>query len=72
MDNKFNNDKERILELETCLREVHKMMSTDPNMRGCFMQSSTLIRDVLSRYDIDKKYMTAKTIKEGPFEFLDD
>jgi len=67
-NNKFKNDSERILELKTCLEQVHSFMMNENDTDKC----RTLIKDVLSRYDKNLKFMTAKTIKEGAFEFLND
>jgi len=71
MENKFQNDKERIDELKSCLEECHKILSKSRrlNMTGTVR---TLIQDTLSRYKEDKKFTTATTKKYEPLDFLDD
>ena len=63
----FQNDTERLLELKTCLERAHEILFYE----GDTDKSRTLIRDVLSRYNENKKYITASTVTEGPFEFLE-
>ena len=66
--NIFQNDTERLLELKTCLEKAHEILFYERDVD----KSRTLIRDVLSRYNENKKYITANTVTEGPFEFLSE
>jgi len=83
--NKFQNDKERILELKTALEEAKEMLEQPHSIlglqpEGVISQSSqvrTFIRDVLARYDEDLKFATAGTYIDKDFpdlnlEMLDD
>jgi hypothetical protein len=71
--NKFQNDKERILELKTALEEAKKLLD-QPHSTS---QTRTFIQDVLARYDEDLKFATAGTYIDKDFpelnlEMLDD
>ena len=71
--NEFISDAEKILELKMCLDEVLSMMNEDEDVESAFNKSRTLIRDVLSRFEENKKFLTARDAhREGPFDFLDD
>ncbi len=72
MENKFQNDTERINELKTCLKKSHELLHNSKNMEDVYDVVRTLIRDTLSRYEEDKKFLTANVKKEGSFEFLDE
>ena len=41
-------------------------------MEDVYDMVRTLIRDTLSRYEEDKKFLTADVKREGSFEFLDE
>lgn len=69
MKNQFNNDKERIEELIACLEKSNEILH---NTDGAEDVVRTLIRDTLSRYKEDKKFLTANVKREEPFEFLDE
>lgn len=72
MKNQFKNDKERIQELKTCLNKSHELLHNAENMEDVFDMVRTLIRDTLSRYEDNKKFLTASVKVEGSFEFLDE
>lgn len=71
-NNKFKNDDERINELKTCLEKSYELLHNAKQMEDVYNMVSTLIRDTLDRYKTDEKFITADTIKEGTFEFLND
>ncbi len=72
MNNQFNNDTERIDELKTCLEEAHSLLHNAVNQDDVFDTVRTFIRDTLSRYNEDKKFVTAKVKNIKGFEFLDE
>ena len=72
MKNKFNNDKERIKELKTCLEKSHELLHNAEKMEDAFDVVRTLIMDTLFRYNEDKKFLTANVKIIGSFEFLDE
>jgi hypothetical protein len=72
MKNQFQNDTERIQELKTCLEKSHKLLHNAKKMEDVYDMVRTLIRDTLSRYEEDKKFLTADVKVDGPFEFLDE
>lgn len=72
MKNQFNNDKERIDELKTCLEKSYEILQNASKTEDVFDTVRTQIRDTLARYNQDKKFLTATVKHEGSFEFLDD
>lgn len=72
MKNKFKNDTERIQELKSCLEQSHKLLHNADKMEDVYDMVRTLIADTLSRYEEDKKFLTANLKIEGPLEFLVD
>jgi len=72
MENQFKNDTERIQELKTCLEKSHNLLHNADKMEDVYDMVRTLIRDTLSRYNEDKKFLTADVKREGSFEFLDE
>lgn len=72
LKNKFQNDTERIQELKTCLEKSHSLLHNAEKMEDVYDVVRTLIRDTLSRYEDNKKFITAKCNRVGPFEFLDE
>ena len=72
MKNQFQNDTERIHELKTCLEKSHNLLHSAKKMEDVYDIVRTLIRDTLSRYEDDKKFLTANVKVEGFFEFLDE
>lgn len=59
--NKFIDDSDRILELKTCLEELLNIMSDEKDLTTTHHKSKTLIQDVLTRYNQDKKFLTIGT-----------
>ena len=57
--NQFQNDIERIQELKTCLEKSHELLHNAEKMEDVYDMVRTLIRDTLSRYEEDKKFLTA-------------
>lgn len=72
MKNHFQNDTERIQELKTCLEKSYNLLHNAEKMEDVYDIVRTLIRDTLSRYEEDKKFLTANVKVEGSFEFLDE
>jgi len=72
MKNQFKNDTERIEELKSCLEKSHELLHNAEKMEDVYDTVRTLMRDTLSRYEENKKFMTANVTIEGGFEFLDD
>jgi hypothetical protein len=72
MKNQFKNDAERIQELKTCLEQSHNLLHNANKMEDVYHTVRTLIRDTLSQYEKDKKFLTADVKREGSFEFLDE
>ena len=71
MKNKFKNDTERIYELKTCLEQSYNLLHNANNIEDVYDTVRTLIKDTLSRYEEDKKFLIADAKREGSFEFLD-
>lgn len=71
-ENLLKTDKDRILELKTCLEHVCNTMQNAERheVDSAYMKSLTLIKDVLAFYEQGEKYITAKGTYEGPFEFI--
>jgi len=72
MKNQFKNDTERIQELKTCLEQSHNLLHNAKKMEDVYDMVRTLTKDTLSRYEEDKKFLTADIKREGSFEFLDE
>ena len=72
MGNLFINDTERILELKSCLEKSYEILQNSDDVVSSHDTVRTLIRDTLSRYKEDKKFVTANTSRSGPLEFLED
>lgn len=72
MWNQFKNDTERIQELKTCLEKSHNLLHNAEKMEDVYDMVRILIRDTLSRYEENKKFLTADVKVEGSFEFLDE
>jgi hypothetical protein len=74
--NKFNNDKERILELKITLEMVLSIMNNEKDLDTAYSKSRTLIQDTLSRFKQDNKFVTAEAkiekINGITFEFIKD
>lgn len=75
--NSFNNDSERIEELKLCLETVLDMIDNGTgSIESTLGKSHTLIKDVLSRFEEDKKFLTADvvvtTVAGIKMEFLDE
>lgn len=71
-NNELTNDSERIDELKSCLEKAYYILQNEKDIETSCNKSRTLIRDVLSRYEEGKKFITANVNKEGPFEFIDE
>ena len=72
MKNQFQNDTERIQELKKCLEKSHELLHNAEKMEDVYDMVRTLIRDTLSRYEENEKFLTADVKVEGSFEFLDE
>ena len=72
MPNQFKNDTERINELKTCLEKSHNLLHNAEKMEDVYDMVRTLINDTLSRYNEDKKFLTADVNVDGSLEFLTD
>lgn len=59
MKNKFKNDTERILELKTCLEKSHELLHNAKEMEDVYDMVRTLMKDTLSKFEKDKKFLTA-------------
>lgn len=69
--NEFKNDTERINELKSCIETIHDILHNSVDMRDVD-RARTLARDTLSRYNEDKKFVTAEVISYKSIEMLKD
>jgi len=65
MKNQFKNDDERIQELKTCLELAYNLLHNANKMEDVYDTVRTLIRDTLSRYEEDKKFLTVDVKRES-------
>ena len=70
MKNQFQNDTERIQELKACLEKSNELLHNAERMEDVYDMVRTLIRDTLSRYEEDKKFLTAESYTEGSFDYI--